>query len=187
MSRRLRLDRTSRRRWLATYHASETAVWLIHEKKGRGRISVSVDEAVEEALCFGWIDGKLKSLGPDQYAVRYTPRQPKSLWSLANKERAKRLIETGRMTSAGLAAISAGKRSGAWQKAYRSGRRERLPADLRVALVANVEAWRNFQEFNNSQRSNYIGWVKAAKKAATRQRRIEIVVSRAGDNKRPGE
>jgi uncharacterized protein YdeI (YjbR/CyaY-like superfamily) len=91
------------------------------------------------------------------------------------------------MTPAGLAAISAGKKSGAWQKAYRSGRRERLPADFRVALVANVEAWRNFQKFNNSQWSNYIGWIKAAKMAATRQRRIDIVVSRARDNKRPGE
>jgi uncharacterized protein YdeI (YjbR/CyaY-like superfamily) len=129
----------------------------------------------------------LKSLDAEKYAVRYTPRQPKSVWSLINKERAKRLIAAGRMTPAGLVTITAGKKSGAWQRAYSSRKRERLTADLKAALMADATAWRNFQGFANSQRSNYIGWVKEAKMDTTRQRRIGTVVSRARDNKRPGE
>jgi uncharacterized protein YdeI (YjbR/CyaY-like superfamily) len=180
-------DRDTWRHWLAANHAAESVLWLIHYNKASGQTGVKLGDAVEEAICYGWIDGKLKSLDAARYAVRYTPRQPKSVWSLINKERAKRLIATGRMTPAGLVTIAAGKRSGAWQQAYSSRKPERLPADLKAALMADATAWRNFQKFANSQRGNYIGWVKEAKMDATRQRRIGVVVSRAHDNKRPGE
>lgn len=180
-------DRDVWRDWLVANHATESVLWLIHYNKASGQPGVKLGDAVEEAICFGWIDGKLKSLDAARYAVRYTPRQPKSVWSLINKERAKRLTAEGRMTPAGLAAVAAGKKSGAWQQAYSSRKRERLPADIRAALMADALAWRNFRGFANSQRSNYIGWVKEAKMEATRQRRIGLVVSRAHDNKRPGE
>jgi len=180
-------DREVWREWLVANHTTESVLWLIHYNKASGQPGVKLGDAVEEAICFGWIDGKLKSLDAARYAVRYTPRQPKSVWSLINKERAKRLISDGRMTPAGLAAIAAGKKSGAWQQAYSSRKRERLPADLKAALMTDAVAWRNFQSFANSQRSNYIGWVKEAKMDATRQRRIGVVVTRAHDNKKPGE
>ncbi len=180
-------DRDAWRDWLVANHTVETAIWLIHYNKASGQTGLKLGEAVEEAICFGWIDGKVKSLDAEKYAVRYTPRQPKSVWSLINRERAKRLISEGRMTPAGLAAIAAGKKSGAWQQAYSSRKREHLPADLKAALMTDAVAWRNFQSFANSQRGNYTGWVKEAKMAATRQRRIDLVVSRARDNKKPGE
>jgi len=101
-------------RWLEANHDGETGVWVKHAKKASGIESVSVDEAVEVALCFGWIDSKLNRLDDEHYVLRYSPRRPRSNWSARNKERVERLIEEGRMRPPGLAEVEAAKADGRW-------------------------------------------------------------------------
>lgn len=115
------------RRWLEQNHGQEKGVWLIHYKKGSDKRSVSLTDAVDEALCFGWIDGKLRSIDGEKYVLRYSPRKAKSVWSKINKEKAERLIEQGRMTRAGLAKIEEAKRNGYWDNAYTNRIMEEIP------------------------------------------------------------
>jgi uncharacterized protein YdeI (YjbR/CyaY-like superfamily) len=174
------------RRWLEQNHSKEEEVWLIHYKKHSGKTSVSPSGAVEEALCFGWIDSKMKSIDEERYILKYSPRKAKSPWSNSNKERAEELIKLGRMTGAGLAKIETAKKNGYWDSAYTSRKKEKLPSDLRKALLEEPNAWLNFKSFANSYRNMYIGWVTSAKTEATRQRRIGEVVKRSLVNKKPG-
>ena len=174
------------RRWLEKYHAVEKEVWLLHHKKNSSRSSISHDGAVEEALCFGWIDGILKKIDDEKYVLRYTPRQPGSVWSKINKEKAERLIESGRMMAAVLSKIEEARRNGLWEKAYTSKSGEEMPADLDEALLKNPEARANFQCFANSYRNMYIGWVNTAKTGQTREKRIAEVVNRSAQNRKPG-
>jgi uncharacterized protein YdeI (YjbR/CyaY-like superfamily) len=105
------------RAWLAEHHATSADIWLVLAKKNSGLQSVSLDEAVEEALCFGWIDSRLRRIDERTHALRFTPRKPKSVWSQSNKERVARLMAQGLMMPAGLAAVEAGMASGAWDRA----------------------------------------------------------------------
>ena len=111
------------RTWLEENHAGRDDVWLVIYKKHAGTPSVTVDEAAEEALCFGWIDSSMQPIDQDRYALRFTPRRKRSNWSERSKARAARLIEEGRMTDAGLAAIEEAKRNGRWDEAPAAGRR----------------------------------------------------------------
>lgn len=174
------------RKWLERNHDKEREAWLMHYKKGTGESGVSYSEAVEEALCFGWIDSKGKRIDDKRFVLKYSPRKAKSVWSMVNKERAERLIEAGRMTDAGLAKIEEAKRSGLWDTAYTNKVREKMPSDLKKALLAEKDAWNNFQGFANSYRNMYIGWVNGAKTEGTRNRRIAEVVKRSLANKKPG-
>ena len=144
------------------------------------------DEALEEALCFGWIDGKLKSVDDEKYVIRYSPRKNKSLWSKINKDKAESLIAQGRMTDAGLAKIEAARKNGLWDRAYTSRRGDEMPPDLEAALQKDKQAWANFSNFANSYRNNYIFWVNAAKRPETRKKRISMVVEWSRLNKKPG-
>ena len=143
-------------------------------------------EALEEALCFGWIDGKLKSVDSEKYIIRYTPRRAKSAWSMINRERADKLIISGRMTEAGLVKIEQARQNGSWENAYSSRHPVEIPADLMKALMAASEAWKNFQNFANGYRYSYIGWVTDAKTDETRRKRITEVVKRSLANIKPG-
>ena len=178
-------SRSEWRQWLEQNHAKEKEVWLLRYKKDSPTPSVSYNEALEEALCFGWIDGKVKSVDSERSAVRFSPRKPKSIWSKINKDKAERLIKEGKMTPAGLAKIEEAKKSGAWDKAYATREVWEIPADLNQALAGNKEAWDRFQKFTNSQRNVYIFWINDAKTAVTRQRRIAEVVVRAAMPKQP--
>ena len=113
-------SREAWRTWLVKHHATSAEVWLVLAKKNSGLQSVSLDEAVEEALCFGWIDSVLKRIDERTHALRFSPRKPKSNWSQSNKDRVARLLAEGRMTPAGLAAVEAGKASGEWDRAGNS-------------------------------------------------------------------
>lgn len=180
-------DRARWRRWLSKNHGSASELWLLFYKKASGVPSITLPEATEEAICFGWIDGKLKSLDENRYMLRFTPRRPGGLWSKINKDRALRLIKEGKMTPAGMAAVDDGKRSGNWQRAYSTRVKVVAPPDLKRALAKSPEAKRFFEAMPNSHRFQYIGWILDAKRLETRERRIRETVRRLLAGKRPGE
>ncbi|MFC1966752.1 YdeI family protein [Chloroflexota bacterium] len=174
------------RKWLEQNHDSIKAVWLIHYKKNSGKSSVSYDDALEEALCFGWVDSIMKRIDDEKFILKYSPRKTKSIWSRRNKEKAEKLIKVGKMTNAGLIKIEEAKNNGFWDNAYTNKDRDEIPEDLNNALLQNNDAWVNFHNFANSYWNMYIGWVNSAKTEQTRKRRIAEVVKRSWLNKKPG-
>ena len=175
------------REWLQKNHATEKEVWLVHYKKHTGKPSLFYEDAVEEALCFGWIDGLLRRLDDERYVLRYTPRKVRSVWSESNRRRAERMIRQGRMTEAGLARIRQAKASGEWENAVSlNDSQAALPADLEEALAASRTAKENFGNMAPSYRKQYIWWITSAKRLDTRERRIRETVKRAELNKKPG-
>ena len=185
-SAKLFKNREKWREWLGVNHSKEDGIWLIHYKKKSNKKSVSHTDAVEEALCFGWIDSKLKSIDTERYILRYTPRKGRSLWSKINKDAAEKMISAGKMTDAGLEKINIAKKQGLWDTAYTNLKKERLPSDLKEALLKNKLAYKNFNNFANSYRNMYIGWIKNAKTEITRKKRIDEVLKRSIENKKPG-
>jgi uncharacterized protein YdeI (YjbR/CyaY-like superfamily) len=179
-------DRTEWRQWLEQNHGTSTGVWLIHYKKKSQKKSVTHVEAVDEALCFGWIDSILKKIDEDSFILKFSPRKSKSVWSKINKDKAEQLIAQGKMTPAGLEKIKEAQQHGLWDVAYTNKVKERLPTDLKQELIKNRAAWKHFQAFANSYRNMYIGWVKNTKNSDTRKRRIDEVVKRSELNKKPG-
>lgn len=179
-------NRDEWRAWLQNHHRTTKGVWLLHYKKEAKKSYLNHIEAVEEALCYGWIDSKLKKIDKERFILKYSPRKQKSVWSKINKDKAETLIRSGKMTRAGLKKIEEAKAHGLWDVAYSNKVKERIPSDLKQALQADSIAWSNFQHFANSYRNMYCGWVKAAKTKATRKHRIDIVVDRSRCNKKPG-
>ena len=169
------------RAWLKKNHAKAAEAWLIFAKKGSGETTVSYDEAVEEALCFGWIDGLVKRFDEKHYMQRFTPRRADSNWSELNLKRFQRLVAEGRMTAAGLARPPA-----AAPVVPPRERTDRPPAYLRKALQENEPAWTHFEELPPSHRKEYIAWIDSAKKEETRQRRIAEAVKTLIEKKRLG-
>lgn len=172
--------------WLTRNHDRCDELWLLIHKKAVGDIGIRYEEAVEEAICFGWIDGKLRRIDDRCHVIRFTPRRPGGIWSENNRRRAERMIKEGRMQKPGLQQIEEAKKNGQWASAYAPKTVPPIPWDLKSALVANAKACRNFNDFANSYKSAYIHWVLDAKKEETRVRRIKEVVARAAANKRPG-
>jgi len=179
-------NRDEWRTWLEKNHTTADVVWIIHYKKSSGKNGLNHFDAVEEAICFGWIDGKLKKIDEERFILRYSPRKPKSVWSKINKENAEKMISLGKMTKAGFDKIEEAKKQGFWDTAYTNLVRERLPSDLKNALIVNKKAWNNFQQFANSYRNMYVGWVKNAKTKETRKKRISEVVKNSLENKKTG-
>lgn len=177
-------DRAQWRLWLEAHHATELEAPLLISKKGTPR-GIHYEEALEEALCFGWIDGKLRAHDAQRFVLRFTPRRPESIWSVSNRNRVEILVRAGRMTPAGLAAIKAAKTSGAWEDARRPSDVPRMPHDLRNALQAEPAAWSHFRAWGRSLRAACILWVTGAKRPETRRRRIRRVVWRASRDLRP--
>ena len=179
-------ERGAWREWLERHHAARTFVWLLLHKKHVEEPSVSYDEAVEEALCWGWIDGLVNRWDDRSYAVRFTPRKPGSVWSESNVERVRRMIAEERMTPAGMALVEEAKRRGTWDDAT-SGRLEVTPPDLEAALAEVPVAQGHWSAWAPSHRRQYIYWVLDAKRPETRARRVADVVRRAAAGIRPGE
>ena len=175
------------RNWLAANHDKRDHAWLLIYKKASGKVNMTIKSAVMEAMCFGWIDGKLKSIDNEKFILRYSPRKPKSLWSKINVDRVARLIHDGKMTDAGMEKIEQAKANGLWDAAYSSRVKEEVPQDLKQALKANRIAQGNFSKFANGQQFQYIFWVNSAKTATTRQKRVAEVVRRAALNQKPGQ
>lgn len=177
-------SRAEWREWLENNHSKEQLVWLRIWKAGTGIPGVSLSEAVSEALCFGWIDGRAMSLDEVSYLLRLTPRRKGSLWSKVNKDRALTLIEQGLMTEAGYKAIEEAKGNGLWYEAYTSKEAPVLPDDLIEELNRDEEASANFSGWNNSDKSIVVFWIKQAKRKETREKRIRIIVECAHDSKK---
>jgi uncharacterized protein YdeI (YjbR/CyaY-like superfamily) len=163
-------NRAEWRRWLEKHHASESVVWLIYYKKHTGKPRVSYGDAVEEALCFGWIDSIVKRLDEDRYMQKFTPRVNPRKWSRLNLERVKKLIGQGRMTAAGMSKLPPDLTPPPPRERYSAD--SPLPDFFAAALQANAAASENFARLAPSYRRNFVGWVSQAKKEETRQRRL---------------
>lgn len=145
-------NRKDWRAWLSKHHNKETEIWLIYYRKSTGKPRIPYDDAVEEALCFGWIDSQEKGIDEEKFAQRFTPRKPKSPWSELNKERAKKLIKLGKMTKAGL------------EKFNQNEEKFIIPKDILKAIKADEKTWNNFKKFSQSYQRIRVGWIDGARK-----------------------
>lgn len=174
-------DRSEWRKWLEKNHATSSGVWLIYYKKASGKPSISYAEAVEEALCFGWIDSRVNALDDQRYMQVFSPRKPQSSWSKLNKQRVEQLIQNGLMTAVGLEKIAAAKRDGSWN-ALDAIEDLQLSEDLMAALNSNKTASENFMAFSTSVKKNIVRWIESAKRPETRLQRIAETVTLAAQN-----
>ncbi len=174
------------RDWLQQNHASEQGVWLVYFKKHTGRPTVSYRESVLEALCFGWIDGIMKSIDSERYCHRFSPRKKKSKWSGLNVRFARELIRQGKMTPAGLEAFERRQEYDETHLQGGSGEPPRLPPEIESALKENETAWNNFSALAPGYRRQYIGWLSSAKKDETRKRRLAKALKMLEQNQKPG-
>jgi len=168
-------DRATWHEWLKKYHTTKKSVWLIYYKPGSGKTRVAYDDAVDEAICFGWIDSKPNALDAERSIQFFAPRKPKSNWSKVNKARVARLIKEKRMQPAGLQAVAAAKQNGAWD-ALNEVEEMVIPPDLQQALDKNKKAASFFMAFPRSSKKNILEWIHNAKQTETRKKRIDETV-----------
>jgi uncharacterized protein YdeI (YjbR/CyaY-like superfamily) len=173
-------DRDEWRAWLERHHASEPEIWLVYAKKHTGKPSVRYAEAVEEALCFGWIDTTVNRLDDDHYIQRFTPRTGTRKWSKLNRERFRRLVKEGRMTDAGRAKLPSDVRA----PPRRLPTGARVPKFIRSALAAHPLAQRSFAALAPTYRRDYLRWITEAKKPETRERRLKEAIRRLESNRK---
>jgi uncharacterized protein YdeI (YjbR/CyaY-like superfamily) len=166
-------NREQWRDWLSEHNAGEAGVWLIFYKKETHKPTIGYEDAVEEALCFGWIDSIIKKIDETRYVRKFTPRKDKSKWSALNRKRANKMIKEGRMTDVGLAKIKTARKTGLWEKDGRPRISFDVPPELVKALAKNKKAKENFDKLATSYRMQYIGWIAVAKRAETKKRRVE--------------
>jgi uncharacterized protein YdeI (YjbR/CyaY-like superfamily) len=170
--------------WLAEEHARSDGIWLKFARKGSGIDSVTYPEAVESALCYGWIDGQVKRLDAEHYVQRFTPRRSRSRWSRINTEKATALIDQGRMQPAGLREVERARADGRWDAAYEPPRTATVPADLQQALDANDAASAFFATLDGTNRYAILHRVAAAKRPETRAKRIETFVAMLAEGRK---
>jgi uncharacterized protein YdeI (YjbR/CyaY-like superfamily) len=172
------------RAWLERNHAKAPEIWVKFAKKSSGIKSVSYQEALEGALCYGWIDGLVRKFDDDYYIQRFTPRRPKSKWSKINRAKVEQLIKDGKMKPAGLAEIERAKADGRWNAAYDSPSTIEVPDDLQRALNKNAKARRFFEMLNRSNRYAVLYQIHDAKRPETRVRRIKKFVEMFAEGKK---
>lgn len=177
-------NRQAWREWLIEHHQSCPGIWLVYYKIKSGLPSIQYSEAVKEALCFGWIDSKVKSIDEERYKQIFTPRKAKSVWSKLNKQYLEELIEESLMGEMGLQKISLAKEDGSWTMLDEI-EALMIPLDLKQALESNETANRNFQGFSNSSKKSLLFWVASAKREETRLKRIEQMINSAVQNRNP--
>jgi uncharacterized protein YdeI (YjbR/CyaY-like superfamily) len=175
------------RAWLEQHHASERELLVGYHRRGTGRPSMTWPESVDEALCFGWIDGVRRSVDDERYCIRFTPRQKRSNWSAVNIRRAGELIAEGRMTPAGRAAFEARSDARSGIYSYEQRRNAELEPEQQARFEADAAAWAWFQGRAPSYRRTAIHWVMSAKRAETRERRLATLIadSAAGQKIKP--
>jgi uncharacterized protein YdeI (YjbR/CyaY-like superfamily) len=161
------------RAWLKENHTQPQGIWLKHAKKSSGKKSVSYQEALEAALCFGWIDSQKQAYDEDYFLQKFTPRGPKSVWSKINVAKAEELIKSGKMQPAGLQAVNAAKQDGRWKAAYDSPSNSQVPEDFQAALDKNPKAKQFFETLNKANVYGFSWRIQSAKKAETRKARVE--------------
>ena len=158
--------------WLDTHHGEHPGVWLVLHKKGGHTTALTYAQALDEALCFGWIDGQIARRDDASYRQRFTPRRARSPWSARNVEHVARLTEAGRMQPAGTAAVDAAKAQGRWQAAYRGQAGMQIPPDLAQALAATPAAAATFDQLDAANRYAIVYRLGAVKRPATRDRKL---------------
>lgn len=169
-------NRKEWRKWLKENHSIVTEVWLIYYKKHTGKPRIPYDDAVEEALCFGWIDSTIKRIDDEKYCQRFTPRNDKSNWSEHNKRRVAKMIKQGKMTKAGMGKIISAKKNGNWDKKIIAEVYYQMPSELSQLLTVNKKAKEFFNELTPSHKKQYIGWIASAKKIETREKRAKEAI-----------
>ena len=174
---------TEWRRWLEAHHAESDGVYLIFYKVNDPRESMRWEEAVKVALCYGWIDSTVKSLGDGKRRQYFCPRKPKSVWSALNKKYIKELKKEGLIHPSGLKTIREAKKNGSWN-ALDDVEKGILPADLKAAFDKNETAFVNFQNFSFTYRKSYLYWLNQAKREATRNTRIKKIIALCAANKK---
>ncbi len=180
-------NRDEWRSWLVQNSAIEREIWLVYYKKHTGKPRIPYDDAVEEALCFGWIDSTVQRIDDEKFVQKFTPRKKRSVWSDLNIKRMRKMIEAGRMTAAGLSVID---ESVLHRKedsdVKRSNEALAVPAFLRDALMTNEKALENFNRLACSYRNLFIRWISAAQKEETRNRRIMESIKLLAEGKKLG-
>lgn len=169
-------DAESFYKWLGEHHNTEKEIWIKIHKKDSGIPSITPTEAIDVALCWGWIDGLRKAFDDKSYLQRYTPRRRKSAWSQINVEAVARLIQEGRMTEHGLKAVEAAKSDGRWKRAYPSPRNMKIPDDLQAAINKDPKAKQMFEKLNAQNRFALAYRVLNVKTEAGRKKKIEALV-----------
>ena len=176
-------DRGAWERWLETNHSSSRGVWLKIAKKGSGAATVTYAEALEAALCHGWIDGQKRAFDERFWLQRFTPRGPRSKWSGINRDKATELIAGERMRPSGLARVNEARADGRWDAAYEGQSRATVPADFRAALDENPEAKAFFATLTSANRYSFLYRIADAKRPETRARRIEQFVAMLAEHR----
>jgi len=172
------------RDWLEDNHKQAQGIWLKLAKKSSGVVSVSYAEALEEALCYGWIDSQKQGHDDNFWLQKFTPRGIKSVWSKVNVKSAEILIESGRMKPAGLESVELAKHDGRWQEAYDSPATNTIPEDFQVALDKNPKAKRFFETLNKANTYAFCWRIQTAKKPETRKARIEKFIDMLSKNEK---
>ena len=170
--------------WLAKQHDKSAGLWLKLAKKDSGIASVNYEEALDAALCYGWIDGQKRGFDDKYWLQKFTPRGPKSIWSKINTKKAERLIASGEMQPAGLKAIEAAKQDGRWDAAYASQKNISIPEDFQSALEKNKKAKAFFAALKSAERYSFLFRIQTAKKAETRMKRIQQFVEMLEQNQK---
>ena len=176
-------DRATWRAWLEANHATVPGAWLVTWRPRSGRAGLDYEAAIEEALCFGWVDSTGGRVDDERGKLYFAPRKPRSVWAATNKVRVERLIADGRMAPAGLAAIERAKSNGSWE-VLDSVERLEVPEDLAGALEARPPAADNFAAFPPSARKMLLGWVATARRPETRAARVTKIADAAARNER---
>lgn len=177
-------DREEWNRWLSENHETSPGVWIIYYKKNSNKPGISYDDAVEEALSFGWIDSKVNALDEERYMQVFTPRKPGSTWSKLNKQRIEKLMKNGLMKPSGLEKVEAAKKDGSWNF-LDDIEKLVIPEDLREILGQNPSASKSYEAYTDSVKKQVLYWIASAKRNETRIRRIKKIVKKAENNENP--
>jgi uncharacterized protein YdeI (YjbR/CyaY-like superfamily) len=179
-------NRKDWRKWLEKNHSTEKEIWLVYYKKHTGLDRVPYEAAVEEALCFGWIDSIVRRLDEDKFAQKFTPRKNSSKWSELNKARIAKLEKLGILAEAGLKSVEKAKESGKWFETIKPPQTESLDPEFEKELKKNPNANNYFKSLAPSYKKQYVGWISAAKKDETRKKRIMEAIDLLNQNKKLG-
>lgn len=177
------------RKWLKKNHLVSPGIWLVYYKKISGKKNITYNDAVEEALCFGWIDSRPRLLDEERAMLQFSPRKPKSIWSALNKKRVEKLIAAKKMSAHGMSVIESARKNGSWDTLNASDTHtdnHTIPGDLQKAFGRNKAAFNNFQAFPPGYRRRFLFWIDSAKRDDTRKARIRQTVLMAAANKKPG-
>ena len=169
-------DAAGWRSWLEIHHATHSEAWLIIYKVKYAHLGISLEEAVEQALCFGWIDGTLQRRDEETYFLRFSPRRTQSVWSIRNVRRAERLILEQNMTSAGLQKIKEARKNGQWEAAHLREDTDQIPERLRNALTRKKGALAAFRALGSARKKQLFYWLQTAKRSETERKRIKAIV-----------